>query len=87
MDEVPDNHEESLIEQNNIEYLWLAICDLGYADECYPFYARSPVEAEQKARAWIDKQGKRILSLRTLRLCPHGFTVLRAHLPGQRHIL
>jgi hypothetical protein len=87
MRETSDSHRDNAMEQGcHTEYLWLAIGDLGYADECHPFYARSQAEAEQKAQDWLKKQGERILSLRMLRRCPDGFTILRTHLPGERRV-
>jgi len=37
MRETSDSHRDNAMEQGcHTEYLWLAIGDLGYADECYP---------------------------------------------------
>ena len=42
--------------------LWILMCDIGYAVELHPFYAVSEQEAEQKAQAWIEQQGSRIIA-------------------------
>lgn len=62
--------------------LWILICDIGYANELYPFYAVSEEEAEQKAQAWIARQGSRIQSRVSLKASPHGFRILERELPG-----
>lgn len=63
--------------------LWLLTCDIGYADEVHPFYAISEEEAEQKAQAWIEQQGPRILRRTSLRPSPNGFTIHWRELPGK----
>ncbi len=62
--------------------LWILTCDIGFADELYPFYAVSEEEAEQKAQAWIEQRGSRILGRVSLKPSPHGLRIFERELPG-----
>lgn len=62
--------------------LWILTCDIGFANELYPFYATSEEEAEQKAQAWIEQRGPRILGRVSLKPSPHGLRILERELPG-----
>ncbi len=68
--------------KKTIKTLWLLICALSYGNELYPFYATSEEEAEQKAKAWIERQGSRILARISLAPSPNGFTIHYRVLPG-----